>query len=152
MRRAAPSLAAFGVALALLAGCGEKDEPVVTGPVEPTTPTTADDVSSPAELVGQVVADFLTSDDAAAVCDDEITERFLRASYGDRAGCISGRRPATLASLATVPDPVVDGATATARATPSGGDFDGQRLSFELVREGGRWRIDTVDARNPIGP
>lgn len=151
MRPAAPSLAAFAVALVLLAGCGEKDEPVVTGPVE-TTSTTADDGSNPAELVGRVVADFLISDDAAAVCDDKITERFLRASYGDRAGCISARKPATLASRATVPVPVVDGATATARATPSGGDFDGQNLSFELVREGGGWRIDAVDARNRTGP
>lgn len=149
MRCATPSLAAFVAAILLLGACGEKDEPVVTGPVEPTTTTAADDGSSPAALVGQVVADFLMSDDAAAVCDDEITERFLRASYGDRAGCISARRPATLASQATIPEPVLDGATATAEATPRGGDFDGQRLSFELVRDGEQWRIDTVDARTP---
>ena len=155
MRKSAAIAAATTLA-ALAAGCGEKDEPETTGPVVPvTTTSTSTSTGSTTTATGQapatpeaVVEAFLSSPDADLVCDELITEKFLRASYGDRAGCVAGRKPASLASQATLsagPDDVVT-------AEPQGGVYDGDELAFTLVPSGGGFAIDSVRSDAPVGP
>ena len=96
--------------LARPGGCGEKDEPATTGPGRPADTTDDDrdhgtDVTAtpvpvegkPATLRGRRGPAFLSSPDAEAVCDEVLTAEFLRKAYGDRAGCVAARKPASLA-------------------------------------------------------
>ena len=119
-----------------MAGCGEKDEPETTGavvPIETTTSTStaATDPTVPTSPT-DVVRAFLISPDAELVCDELITEKFLRASYGDRAGCLSARKPATLATSVQLSGE----AEGVVKAMVNGGLYDGDELTFTLVGTG----------------
>ena len=135
----------------VLTACGEKDEPETTGPVVPVETTGTATTTSPDTTVTtekprsdeDVVRAFLISPDAELVCDELITEKFLRATYGDRAGCISARKPATLATSVTL-----EPAQGALTAKPQGGLYDGDTLTFTVV--GGA--IDSVESNAPVGP
>ena len=45
---------------------------------------------------------YLTSADAATVCDDLITPELLKQAYGNREGCVSAIKPQTVAKKATM--------------------------------------------------
>ena len=147
------------VCLAILAGCGEKDEPATTGPVVTTeTSTTSTDTTSssttttaedPATTPAKAVEAFLVSPDADLVCDELITAKFLRASYGDRTGCIAARKPATLASSAGL---AATGTGNVVTAQPRGGIYDGEKLTFTTVPAAGGFAIDSVKSNAPVGP
>lgn len=165
---AAVLIAAAVVALALLAGCGEKEEPETTGPVvtqtttgstgiQTTTQTTTapdDNGQSDRQFVSQAATSFLSSPKAAAVCDAGVTAAFLHRAYGDRAGCLAARRPASLASSAQLSDIQIDQGTATLTADAQGGVYGtGQKLKMSLLGDGtGVWRIDGVESNVPVGP
>jgi hypothetical protein len=151
--------AAAALLLIALAGCGEKDEPATTGPVvtaetstttstgsttQATTTTTEEVAKTPADAVEA----FLVSPDAELVCDEQVTPKFLRASYGDRAGCIAARKPATLATAPGL-NPA-NGNVVTAQ--PQGGIYDGEKLTFTTVPAGGGVAIDSVKSNAPVGP
>jgi hypothetical protein len=38
------------------------------------------------------------------------------------------------------------------RVRPSGGVYDGERITVSLVREGGEWKIDALHSNVPVGP
>ncbi|MEO8470009.1 MAG: hypothetical protein ABI573_10125, partial [Chloroflexota bacterium] len=85
--------------------------------------------------------------EAARVCDSGITPALLKRRYGNRAGCIGGRKPSTLAQKAVIaPAKLGAAGTATVMATASGGDYGkGEKLTLTVVRDGtGTWRVDTV--------
>lgn len=155
MRKSAAIAAAVAVA-ALAAGCGEKDEPETTGPVVPVSTTSTSTstgatttAASPMPTTPEAVVEaFLVSPDADLVCDELITEKFLRASYGDRAGCVAGRKPASLASQVTLDAGPGDVVT----AEPRGGVYDGDELAFTLVPSGQGFAIDSVRSDAPVGP
>jgi len=159
VRRASAAIAAI-LAAAVIAGCGEKDEPETTGPVvtaetSTTQSTTGDTTTTTTNAEGDVPAtaadavdEFLVSPDAALVCDEVITAKFLRASYGDRAGCIAARKPATLATSAGIAPAGGDVVT----AQPKGGIYDGEKLTFTTVAAGGGFAIDSVKSNAPVGP
>ena len=156
MRRPIAAAAAAALALSILAGCGEKDEPETTGPVvtaeTSTSSTTTGTTTSTQKETPQTAADavdaFLVSADAELVCDEVITPKFLRASYGDRAGCIAARKPATLATAAGIAPS--NGAVITAQ--PKGGIYDGEKLTFTTVPAAGGFAIDSVKSNAPVGP
>jgi hypothetical protein len=149
---------AAAASLATLTGCGEKDEPATTGPVvtastsTSTTPGGKDGNKPAPQLVRESVEAFLTSSNAAAVCDRTITAKFLRKAYGDRKGCIAARKPATLADAAVIDVSTSGAARATAKAEAKGGIYAGQRLDVTLVLQGPTWRIDQVDSNVKVGP
>ncbi len=158
---------AAGLALAILAGCGEKDEPETTGPVvtaetsttgttgsttTDTTTTTSPKDQSPTSAPRAAQA-FLSSPDAALVCDAVLSPEFLRKAYGDRAGCIAGRRPATLAcpnsKLEVGPE---SNAGTRVDAQPQGGVYDGEKLTILVIRAGSAYLVDDVKSNAPVGP
>jgi hypothetical protein len=152
-------------ALAILAGCGEKDEPATTGPVvtaETSTAstgtttsqtTTAQDDPRPATSAAAAAQAFLSSPDAELVCDEVLTPEFLRKAYGDRQGCIAARKPATLArpggKLEVGPASNVG---TRVDAVPNGGVYDGDELQITVIREGGAYRVAEVESNAPVGP
>jgi len=140
-------------------GCGEKEEPATTGAQVTTqgtstaaTTTTTTPQTTPGLDAPQVVTLFLTSPDAQRVCDDLLTPAFLRKAYGDRAGCLAGRKPSSLSNpnpkLEVTPGP----AETVVIAQPKGGVYDGQRLKITLIKDGTGERIDAVTSNVPVGP
>lgn len=164
--RTRPALAAIGAAAALtvlgVAGCGEKEEPETTGPVvaQSTSPidgtettTSPDAGKTDQQLVEEAARSFLTSTDAAAVCDEGITPELLATVYGDRAGCLAARKPQSLAKTVQLGPVQLGQGTATLTANASGGVFgNAQRLKLTVVRDGtGAWRVSKVAPGAPVG-
>lgn len=146
--------------LLVLSGCGEKEEPATTGPVvqQTTTGTETTTTSTTGQTDQQLVAaaatGFLTSANAAAVCNTGVTEALIRTAYGDRAGCLAARMPQSLAQSAQLSDVQVGQGTATLAANARGGTYgSGQQVRMTLVRDGtGNWRVDSVQSNVPVGP
>jgi hypothetical protein len=89
----------------------------------------------------------------AATCSPPlVTSRYVQAAYGTREGCVK----ATQSQAGTARDLEfervrVSGATATAVVVPSGGIYDGERITVSLVRDG-RWAVDALESDVPVGP
>jgi hypothetical protein len=152
--------------LVIVAGCGEKDEPATTGPLVTTdtsttstgtttsqTTTTTPDDSKPATSAPAAVQAFLSSPDAELVCNEMLTEEFLRKAYGDRAGCIAARKPATLAAANSKLEvgPESDAGTRV-DAVPKGGVYDGDKLQITVLSDGDAYLIAAVKSNAPVGP
>ena len=165
MKQRITAIVLVAALLALLAGCGEKDEPPTTGPVVtetttgPTTsPTTTNDTTNgqqatDEELIRATVTDFLVKPGDPSICDELITAKFLEASYGNRQGCIAARKPGALADQATVlarkPGP---GNSTIVTVKPEGGVFAGQTLKVTIVKSGEVWKIDKISGDAKVGP
>lgn len=149
----------------LLAGCGEKEEPATTGPVvaQPTPgPTTnpsgggngnGGQPATDEELIRATVTDFLTKPNDPGVCEELITEDFLKQAYGDRKNCVAARKPAALADQATVlgrkPGP---GGSVVVSVNAQGGIYAGQTLKVTVVEAGNAWKIDKISGDAKVGP
>lgn len=153
---------AAAVCLVLLAGCGEKEEPATTGPVVQqtttgstggTTTTAQQPVKTEQQLVSEAATNFLALP-GADICDMGLTPTFLRSAYGDRAGCVAARKPASLATTTQISDVRLSGNSATLTATAKGGTYgNGQKLQMTVVRDtAGRWQVDEVKSDAPVGP
>ncbi|GIK77234.1 MAG: hypothetical protein BroJett022_09240 [Actinomycetes bacterium] len=169
--RATAALLAAALAAPLLAACGEKEEPATTGPVvaETTTgPATTPNggggggggqPATDEERIRATITQFLTKPGnleepaSAAVCDELLTERFLRQTYGSRKNCIESRMPGALADQATIlgRKPGRGGATVVT-VEPRGGVFGGQTLRVTVVEAGGAWKIDEISGNAKVGP
>ena len=122
-RLAAAILIAVG--LLTLAACGGNDE---------------DDASDAA-------VEAVTSTDPA-VCTDRMTEQYrqqIQLSQGDFAikACQQELR-FTAADSAEVTNIELDGDTATVDIAYTGSAFDGQVVSYEMVKEDGEWKLDLL--------
>jgi len=149
--------------LALLAGCGEKDEPPTTGPVVtetttgPTTsPTTTNDTTNgqqatDEELIRATVAAFLVRAEVPGACTKLVTPQFVKRSYGDVNGCEAARKPSAMAKAVAF-GPVDIGMDTTVTAKPKGGVFDGERLEVTLINLDGQWTIDKISSNAKVGP
>ncbi len=172
-------VAAVAAALVLapgLSACGDDDEPTqTTAPAETgveETATSTTEASSTGENGGQpddggsssepvdneteimkTLEAVLAGSDPAAACNELMTERFLRRSYGDAAGCEAALRSAQPAKDAGVEDIVVHPeSVAQASARPTGGIYDRQKLRAELVLDDETWKLDSLRSNVPVGP
>jgi hypothetical protein len=83
-------------------------------------------------------------------CGSFVTENFIAASYGGEANCIAARAGQALASAIGVQSG--DDTSTHLVVIPSGGPYGAARVSVDLVEEGGRFRVDMLDAHVPAGP
>ena len=111
--------------LAAIAGCGESDEDAATSAAE----------------------EALTSTDPSS-CTDLQTENYRRQiqlSMGDFAiEACQQELVLTAADSAEVTSIKVDGDTATVDVSHTGAAFDGQVISYEMVKEDGQWKLDLL--------
>lgn len=163
----------------VVAGCGDDEEPATTATTAPEatqtptteTATTADgdedgdqaeaegdggketiEIGRPTSIENTLEAVFTGSLDAALICDELVTERYVRSAYGAREGCIAAQKPGALADSVEIADVEEAGGSASAVAIPTGGPYDGVEVEVELVREPGGWRVDSLLADVPAGP
>ena len=112
----------------------------------------SDPIDDDAEIMKTLEA-VLAGSNPAAACNELVTERFLRRSYGDTAGCEAALRSAEPAQDAGVEDIVVHpDSVAQARALPKGGIYDSQKLRAELVLDEETWKLDSLRSNVPVGP
>jgi hypothetical protein len=174
----APVLVVIGLLLGApaLAGCGDEEEttttaPTTTAPTQTTTTataTTADgdevgggdggggeeaiEIGRPTTIEGTLEAVFTGTLDAALICDELVTDRYVRTAYGAREGCIAAQKPGALADSVEITEVEGSGDSASAVTIPSGGPYDGVEVEVELVNEPGGWRVDSLLADVPAGP
>lgn len=104
----------------------------------------------------QVVAAVLTSSDPAKACSDQyVTAHYLSAAYGGKQGCVQAQSPKNAAESVEV-GPVTQASNqpraASAKAVPTGGIYDGEKLTVSLVQEDGSWKVDELKSNAPVGP
>ena len=163
MKQRITAIVLVAALLALLAGCGEKDEPPTTGPVvtetttgSTTSPTTTSDTTNgqqatDEELIRATVADFLMKADAPGACTKLVTPQFVKRSYGDVNGCEAARKPSAMAKAVAIEPVDVDMGTMVT-AKPKGGVFDGESLKVTLINLDGQWTIDKISSNAKVGP
>jgi hypothetical protein len=156
-------------ALAVVPGCG--GDHAVTGTVTaaPTTSTVATHsrkgstqklpplhakrtfprLSKPATPQAVVTAALTSSGPLA--CSVYVPQ-LLDKSYGGRDGCESAIRSGGVAKSAKIISAKVSGSSATVVAVPDGGPSSGEKLTYSLVQENGRWRLDKVHSNVKVGP
>ena len=167
-------LGALAAAVALipaLVACGNDEPAQITAPAETgaaesgdtTTATEAgampaadEETADPADDEAAIVATIeavLAGKDAAKACGEAVTDRFLRRSYGDAAGCEAAQSAAKPANDAGVTQVVITpDSVAQALARPEGGIYDGQKLRAELILEEDVWKLDSLRSNVPVGP
>jgi hypothetical protein len=144
MRRLGGIAAAAFIVLggAAVAGCGggdDGDEPAADG-------------SAAAEAeIAEVIETIFTSSDPAQ-CSELTTTNALRQALPDAkegelvAGCRKSLAENAEADSVEIAEIAVDGATATAVATPDGGPLTGTAASVAMVDAGGQWKFDGFTA------
>jgi hypothetical protein len=155
--------------LAAFAGCGgEGDETAGPPPAQSTTvaqgatstPTTTATGGgyggalsrNPLKDPRAAVEAVLASGDPGKACGKYVTDHYLRVAYGGGLGCIQAQDPSAAAGRLAFKSVRVDGDRATVVVAPSGGPYDGERVTASVVRDGRRWRVDELDANVPVGP
>jgi hypothetical protein len=81
-----------------------------------------------------------------------VTERYLRRAYGGHEGCVKAQASGSAANALRSYRARIYSDTATVRVRPSGGVYDGERITVSLVREGRDWKIDALHSNVPVGP
>jgi hypothetical protein len=107
---------------------------------------------TPAERVQGAVNGVLTLAIPAMCSPPFVTRRYLEAAYGGRQGCLKAQAPGSVADKLDFKDLRINGSRATAVVVPSGGPYNGERLTVSLVHDGPRWAVDELNANVPVGP
>jgi len=179
--RARRRMAAWAACLAVapgLAGCGGDNEPSQTpapavtgaddastenagttsqveggGGVEAVNGEPSDEAPDHDAEITKTLESVLVGSDPQTACGERVTDRFLRRSYGDDAGCEAALMDAEPANDAGVAQIVVHpDSVAQALARPTGGIYGGQKLRAELVFDEGIWKLDSLRSNVPVGP
>jgi hypothetical protein len=80
-----------------------------------------------------------------------VTERYVNSAYGGFEGCIQARAPGSVARSLEFKRLRIDGDHATAVVVPTGGPYDGERITVSLVHDRW-WAVDGLRADVPVGP
>ena len=94
----------------------------------------------------------LTSSNPADACGRFVTRHYLQVAFGSRQGCLQAQAPGSAARKLDAKDLRIDANRAAVVVVPSGGPYDGERLTVSLVRQGRRWAVDELHANVPVGP
>ena len=132
-----------------------------TAPVAPDDsagdPEAADDPGAdrPRSIEDVVTAVMTASETPEVICDQLVTEAYVRTAYGDRAGCVAAQAPGALADSVEISDVKADSGSAKATAIPTGGPYDGHDVVVELIPATDledAWVVNSLVAHVPAGP
>lgn len=104
------------------------------------------------EKIRLVVEAFFTSSEPLEVCEQAVTDRFLRRAYGDLAGCQTAQGQGGAADEVAIENVTVSGDEGGAIARPEGGPADGETITVALERDDKAWRISELTSDVPVGP
>ena len=163
--RKAVALAASLALAAAMAACGEKEEPEPVAPAEDVTTDVGgggggqaggqpggQNESGKKQPPIKLTVETVLNGSAKSLCSGPaVTERYVKAAYGDVQGCEAAIASQPAFDVA-VSDIEVSGDTATAKAVPDGGPNKGETIRVELVNEGGTWKVDSAVSNAPPGP
>jgi hypothetical protein len=107
--------------------------------------------STPANDVRRVVTAVLTSGHGYACSRLVVTDQYIKTAYGDRQGCVKAQSEAGAADSLQFKGVRVADTRAKAIVVPSGGLYDGERITVSLVRDG-HWVVDALESNVPVGP
>jgi hypothetical protein len=89
---------------------------------------------------------------ARGACGNYVTDHFVEVAYGSEQACEQATKSGGTASSIEVRSLDTSGNTATATVIPKGGPSSGDKLTVELVNEGGIWKVDSLKSNVPVGP
>ena len=161
-------LLASSFAALAIAGCGG-DDSSSTSSATPSTASTRGAATSTtttgSTAAGQTTSGLtdaqgvraaleaaLASSDPSQACGTYVTDRYLQDAYGGRQGCLRAQQPGSAARSLGSLAAKVQGDRATASAVPSGGPYDGSKVTADLVKDAGTWKVDALHANVPVGP
>jgi hypothetical protein len=180
-RAPAALVAAIGIVATLaagaLAGCGGGDdtttgepatgaEGATTTETSPETSTdgattttggggTAEGDAEQGRTIRDVVIAVLATGDPDRACgSDFVTDAYISAAYGDKKGCEQAQTKASAADsldIQSIEIVKLKPPTAAAKVEPRGGQYDGEKLTITLVKDG-VWKIDSLKSNAPVGP
>jgi hypothetical protein len=104
-----------------------------------------------ADLIRLEVKGVLTSISPAVCSPALVTKHYLETSYGGHQGCVKALNAGSVADHVDFKELTIEGRQATAVVVPSGGLYDGERLTVSLVRDP-HWAVDSLRADVPVGP
>jgi hypothetical protein len=107
---------------------------------------------APEAQVDLAIKGVLASAVPQLACRRYATEGYVKKAFGDRQGCLRSTVPPSAAAYVKVTRIEIEGSEATARALPSGGPSDGEKVDVTLVRRGGIWKVDSLRSDVPVGP
>jgi hypothetical protein len=171
-RAFAPALAALGIAAITFGGCGgggsegsstssSTSAPTSTsaqGEASTTSSTTSTGSNftikrAPGTTVRGAVDAVLVSGDPEKACGDGyVTRHYLEAAYGGEEGCVQAQRPGSAADSLGSYQAKANGNQAMVTVRPSGGLYNGEKITVALVQEGGSWKVDALKSNAPVGP
>jgi hypothetical protein len=170
--RAGAAVATALLALAALAGCGADSETATQsttagagtlsntettkGAATATGGTTAggglESSLPPQAQVDLAIKSVLASGVPGLACGRYSTERYVKTTFGGRAGCVQSTLPASAADTIAERKFEIHGNRASVTVVPSGGPSDGETIKVGLVRAGSVWKVDTLHSNAPVGP
>ena len=116
------------------------------------TPSQAAGGLTDAQGVRAALEASLASSDPSQACGTYVTRRYLETAYGGKKGCLQAQQPGSAARSLGSLSAEIHGSRATASATPAGGPYDGSKVTAELLKEGGTWKVDVLHSNVPVGP
>ena len=107
---------------------------------------------TPTEQVDLAIKSVLASGVPDLACRQYSTARYVKTTFGDRAGCVTNTLPASAAQSIKEKKIEIKGDKAEATIVPTGGPSDGETIKVTLVRQGTAWKVDTLKSNAPVGP
>jgi hypothetical protein len=144
-----------GIGDTAAAGSSPGSDSDLSSPTKPKTvpePEGPEAGLAPEAQVDLAIKGVLASAVPQLACRRYATQRYVKKAFGDRQGCLKSTVPASAAAYVKVTRVDIDGSKATARALPSGGPSDGEKIDVTLVRQGGIWQVDLLRSNVPVGP
>ena len=94
----------------------------------------------------------LASSDPDQACGTYVTSHYLEKAYGGRQGCLDAQGPGSAATSLRSLTAKIHGDQATTSAVPRGGPYDGSKVTADLLKINGAWKVDALHAHVPVGP
>ena len=102
-------------------------------------------------MIRKVVTAVLRLGGSGTCSPPLVTAHYVKAGYGSHQGCVRAQTHGSAADALDFKQVRVNGTNATVEVIPTGGPYDGERLTVSLVDDR-HWAVDELHANVPVGP